>query len=114
MPFFPGIVYRPRPIYEDNTCCATGWKATKVGSWLQSLSYAKLDQHKYHKVLSKRPWMLTAQAQKTGGGPLHGEPAQTFKLPPGKRPPPTCKIIALHQSDMLGEAASAISKSTER
>ena len=36
-------MYRPRPIYEDNTCCATDKKATKVGGWLQSLSYTKLD-----------------------------------------------------------------------
>ena len=36
---------------------------------------------------------------KNGGGPLHGEPARMFKLPPGKRPPPTYKIVALHLSD---------------
>ena len=43
----------------------------------------------YRIVPSKRHWALTAQAQKIGGGPLHWEPAQTFKLPPGKHPPPT-------------------------
>ena len=30
-------------IYEDNTCCATGRKVTKVRGWLQSLSYTELD-----------------------------------------------------------------------
>jgi len=43
----------------------------------------------YRIVPSKHPWALAAQAQKSGGGHLHGEPAQTFKLPPGKHPPPT-------------------------
>ena len=32
---------------------------------------------------------LQLKPQKIGGGPLHGEPARTFKLPPGKHPPPT-------------------------
>ena len=40
---FPGIVYKPCLIYEDNRCYGTGRKATKVGGWFQSLSYAKLD-----------------------------------------------------------------------
>ena len=30
-------------IFEDNTCCATGRKVTKVGGWFQSLSYTELD-----------------------------------------------------------------------
>ena len=31
------------PIYKDSTCCETGRKATEIGGWLQSLSYAKLN-----------------------------------------------------------------------
>ena len=42
--FFSGVVYRPHPIYEDNY--------TKVGGWLHSLSYPKLDLHKYVKTLA--------------------------------------------------------------
>ena len=33
-------------------------------------------------VPGKHPWALAAQAQKIGGGPLHGEPARMFRLPP--------------------------------
>ena len=44
-------------------------------------------KYKYCIVLSKRPWVLAAQAPKIGGGPLHREPARMLKLPPGKRPP---------------------------
>ena len=44
----------------------------------------------YRKVPSKHPWALAVQAPpKIGDGPLHGEPARTFKSPPGKHPPPT-------------------------
>ena len=32
-------------------------------------------------VSGKRPWVLAAQTQKIGGGPLHGEPAWMFNLP---------------------------------
>ena len=32
----------------------------------------------YHIVPGKCPWVLAAQVQKIGGGPLHREPAQTF------------------------------------
>ena len=43
--FFHGIVRaQTSPNYEDSTpVCETGRKATKVGGWLQLLSYAKLD-----------------------------------------------------------------------
>ena len=60
--------------------------------------------------------MLTAQAQKIGGGPLHGEPAQitSWQVPTPdflihldkaiiykcvQRKLQQCKIVALHQSD---------------
>ena len=42
-------------------------------------------------VLSRASAHVRSQLkpQKIKGGSLHGEPAQTFKLPPGKRQPPT-------------------------
>ena len=70
----------------------------------------------YHKVPSKRPWALRAQAQKIRGGPLHEEPAQitSWQAPTPdfliyldeaiiykcvQRKLQQCKIVALHQSD---------------
>ena len=65
-----------------------------------------------HTVLSQASAHGHAQLKpkKFGGGPLHGEPARTFKSPPGKRPPVRDAPVSLTVHDECSLYQAALSE----